>query len=111
MQLREQMKADLRQAMKARQSATVATLRALLAAIDNAEAVPVPAATIPVEPILGQSHEVPRKLLSADDIRQIIQKEADERREASVKYANLGLSDEAERLQTTATLIETYLNA
>lgn len=110
MQLREQMKADLRQAMKARQSATVATLRALLAAIDNAEAVPVPAVTMPVEPILGQSHEVPRKLLSADDIRQIIQKEADERRAASLKYANLGQAAEAERLQTAAQLIETYLN-
>lgn len=102
MHLREQMKADLRQAMKARHSATVATLRAVLAAIDNAEAVPV-------EPLVEQRHEVPRKLLSADDIRQIIQKEADERRAASLKYANLGQAGEAERLQTAATLIETYL--
>ena len=111
MHLREQMKSDLRQAMKARHSATVATLRAVLAAIDNAEAVPMTTPTMPVEPVLNQQHEVPRKLLSADDIRQIIQKEADERRAASLKYANLGQAGEAERLQTAATLIEAYLNA
>lgn len=111
MQLREQLKADLRQAMKARQSATVATLRAVLAAIDNAEAVPVEELALPVEPVLGQRHEVPRKLLSAADIRQIIENEAAERRAASAKYANLGQPAEAERLQTAATLLETYLNA
>ena len=111
MHLREQMKADLRQAIKARHSATVATLRTVLAAIDNAEAVPVTTPTMPVEPVLGHRTEVPRKLLSADDIQQIIQREVDERRAASLKYANLGQTGEAERLQTAATLIEAYLNA
>lgn len=110
MSLREQMKADLTQAMKTRQSATVATLRAVLAAIDNAEAVPIETPARPVEPVLGQQHEVPRKHLSGDDIRQIIQTEATERRAASIKYANLGQPAEAERLLTAATLIETYLN-
>lgn len=110
MQLREQMKADLRQAMKARQLETVATLRAVLAAIDNAEAVPVEELTMPVEPVLGQQHEVARKLLSVADLRQIIQQEAAERRAASHKYATLGQPAEAERLQAAATLIETYFN-
>ena len=109
MQLREQMKADLIQAMKARQNATVATLRAILAAIDNAEAVPIEETAMPAEPLLGQQHEVPRKLLSAADIRQIIQQEAAERRAASQKYATLGQPAEAERLQTAAALIEAYL--
>lgn len=112
MQLREQMKVDLIEAMKARQSATVATLRSVLAAIDNAEAVPVSKeSTLPVEPMPGQRHEVPRKLLSTDDIRQIVQKEVDERQANSVKYAALGRKAEAERLQTAATLIATYLQA
>lgn len=109
MQLREQMKADLTQAMKARQSATVATLRSVLAAIDNAEAIPISEAPFPVEPVLGQRHEAPRKLLSAEDIRQIVQEEMDARRAASVEYANLGLPDEAERLQNAATLLAGYL--
>lgn len=109
MHLREQMKTDLTRAMKARQSASVATLRSVLAAIDNAEAVPVSEPTMPVEPILGKSNEAPRKVLSADDIRQIIQNEVDERRDASAKYARLGLQSEAERLQAAATLLASYL--
>lgn len=112
MQLREQMKVDLIQAMKVRQSATIATLRSVLAAIDNAEAVAVStASTLPVEPVLGKRHEVPRKLLSADDIRQIIQNEMDERQANSLKYAALGRKAEAERLQTAAALIASYLRA
>lgn len=111
MQLREQMKADLTRAMKARQNDTVATLRSVLAAIDNAEAVPVSETTLPSAPVMGQNNEVPRKVLSAGDIRQLVQKEIDERRTASVKYAHLGQTTEAARLQTAATLIATYLNA
>ncbi|MBX3014038.1 MAG: GatB/YqeY domain-containing protein [Caldilineaceae bacterium] len=111
MQLREQMKADLTRAMKARQSETVATLRSVLAAIDNAEAVPVETPTQPIEPIAGQRHEVPRKVLSLDDIRQMVQKELDERRAASATYAQLGQSAEAERLATAADLLAGYLNA
>ncbi|MEZ4730992.1 MAG: hypothetical protein R3E79_28055 [Caldilineaceae bacterium] len=110
MHLREQMKADLLQAMKARQHATVATLRSVLAVIDNAEAVPVDEPTVPVEPVVGKRNEVPRKVLSVDDIRQIVQKEMDERHAASVQYARLGLQAEAERLQTAAALIATYLH-
>lgn len=109
MQIREQMKADLVQAMKARESLTVATLRSVLGAIDNAEAVPVSAPTLPVEPVIGKSNEVPRKVLSADDIRQILQNEVDERCAASAEYARLGQHAEAERIQTAAALITAYL--
>jgi uncharacterized protein YqeY len=109
MPLREQMKADLTQAMKARQSATVATLRSVLAAIDNAEAIPVSESAFPVEPVPGQRHEAPRKILSVEDIHQIVQKEIDERCRASAKYATLGLQAEAARLQTAAALLATYL--
>lgn len=109
MPLREQMKADLTQAMKARQSATVATLRSVLAAIDNAEAIPVSEPAFPAEPVLGQQHEAPRKLLSAEEIREIVRKEMEERRAACVKYANLGLQAEAERLQNAAILLAGYL--
>lgn len=109
MQIREQMKADLTRAMKARQADAVEGLRAVLAAIDNAEAVPVDQSAAWVEPVLGQRNEVPRKELSADDIRQIVQREIDERRAASVKYANLGAADEAARLARVADLIADYV--
>ncbi|MCX6049433.1 MAG: GatB/YqeY domain-containing protein [Chloroflexi bacterium] len=111
MQLREQMKADLLRAMKERQSATVSTLRSVLAAIDNAEAVPVKdERTVPVEPVLDQRHEVPRKILSADNIHQIVQQELDERRAASLVYAKLGKTEEADRLQHEVNLLSAYLS-
>jgi uncharacterized protein YqeY len=109
MQLREQMKRDLVQAMKARQTATVATLRSALAAIDNAEAVPVDETT-PIIPFVTQRPDVPRKVLSDADIQEILQKEVDERNAASAEYARLGQSTEAERLQASAALIANYLN-
>lgn len=111
MQLREQMKMDLIQAMKTQERATVATLRSVLAAIDNAEAVPVRESKASVEPIAGKSNEVPRKVLSADEIRQIVQRERDERQHASVTYGQLGQKAEAARLQKAAALIATYLTA
>ena len=109
MPLREQMKTDLSAAMKARELEAVAALRSVLAAIDNAEAVPADQSTGLVKPVLGQRNEVPRKALSVDDIRQIVQHEADERRAASAKYADLGLDAEAERLARAAELIASYL--
>ncbi|MFN8489577.1 MAG: GatB/YqeY domain-containing protein [Caldilineaceae bacterium] len=110
MQIREQMKADLTQAMKARDSLAVTTLRSVLGAIDNAEAIPVTEAKFPVEPVIGKSHEAPRKILTADDIRQILQHEVEERRAASAEYARLGQQAEAERLQKAAALIAAYLS-
>lgn len=109
MQLREQMKRDLTLAIKAREQEKVEALRSVLAAIDNAEAVPVQESATAVEPQLGQRNEMPRKLLSLSEIRQIVQREADERRAASSNYASLGLSNEAERLQRAAELIAAYL--
>lgn len=108
-QLREQMKTDLRSAMKARATEDVVTLRSVLAAIDNAEAVPVAPTSSSVAPVIGRSADVPRKVLSADDIRQLVQHEVDERRHASATYAQLGQAAEAERLQRAADLLAAYL--
>lgn len=108
-QLREQMKADLRSAMKARATEDVATLRSVLAAIDNAEAVPMVSSASSVEPVIGKSNDVPRKLLSPADIRQLVQHEVTERQHASATYAQLGEAAAAERLQRAATLLAAYL--
>ena len=111
MHIRQQMKADLLQAMKAREHARVDTLRTVLAAIDNAEAVPVSQSTMLVEPVFGKKNEVPRKILSTEDIQRILQNEVDERHAASIKYAGLGQNVEAERLQKAAELITSYIPA
>lgn len=108
-QLREQMKADLRSAMKARATENVVTLRSVLAAIDNAEAVPVEPTSSSAAPVIGKSNDVPRKVLSQEDIQQIVQHEVTERQQASQTYAQLGQTAEAERLHRAALLLAAYI--
>ena len=103
--IRERMKADLTSALKARQTATATTLRTLLAAIDNAEAVPLSAAPAPVN---GRSPDVPRKLLGAADIQAILSQEAAECRRALGDYQRLGQPEAADAMRAALTLIEAY---
>ena len=109
-EIREQIKVDLRNAMKARDVERMTTLRAVLGVIDNAEAVPVAATSALVEPVLGKSNEVPRKRLSAEDIRQIVAHEIAERQHTSQTYAQIGQHDEAARLARAADLLTAYLH-
>lgn len=104
--IREQMKLDLTAAMKAREMVAVSTLRTVLGAIDNAEAVPV---TTPLEYSNGKTKDVPRKQLTLTDIEQILRQELNARQAAALKYQDLGKADEAARLQQEADLIADYL--
>jgi uncharacterized protein YqeY len=106
MSLREQIKADLPAAMRERQTIVVATLRSLMAAIDNAGAVEQGA---PSGPIVGRPADVPRKTLSAQDVRKIVQAEADERSGAIATYERLGKTTDANRLREELTVISRYL--
>jgi uncharacterized protein YqeY len=104
--LRDRIKADLPAAMRARQTVVVATLRSLMAAIDNAGAVEQGA---PSGPIVGRSADVARKMLSDGDVRNIIRAEADERREALATYERLGKTTDANRLREELSVIARYL--
>ncbi|MFN8443889.1 MAG: GatB/YqeY domain-containing protein [Caldilineaceae bacterium] len=104
--IREQMKLDLTRAMKVREMVTVNTLRTVLGAIDNAEAVPV---TTPLEYSNGKTNDVPRKQLALSDIEQILRQELDARHAAALKYQDLGKEGEAARLQQEADVIAHYL--
>lgn len=103
--LRGRLTADLTAAMKARQPTAVSTLRSLMAAIDNAEAVPITAAPTAVA---GPSRDVPRKVLSATDIQAILVREAYECRKALGDYERLGQAEAAEALRVALALIEGY---
>jgi uncharacterized protein YqeY len=105
---RNQMKVDLMQAMKNRDRATMMTLRSLLAAIDNAEAVEV---NEPLTPIFGRTNDVPRKLLTEEDVCQILHREAEARRSALADYVRLGREDVAEQLRGEVALIARYTGA
>lgn len=106
--IRKQIKADLLHAMKTRRREDVTTLRTLLSAIDNAEAVPVD--DTPIVPFNGRSEDVPRLQLTPADIQQILHQEAEERRAAAAEYERLGRADQVEMLKASIALIERYID-
>ena len=106
--IRKQMKTELLQAMKAGRKADVTTLRTLIAAIDNAEAVPVD--ETPIIPFNGRNGDVPRLQLKPEDIKQILHREAEERRTAAAEYERLGRLDQVAMLKASIALIERYID-
>lgn len=103
--LRARVEADLKASLRARDRAVVATLRSLLAAFDNAGAVPLTAEHVPV---YGRANEVARRALSDDDLRAIVAREADELRAAVAEYAAHGRA-EAEGLRAGLAVLGRYL--
>ena len=105
--LRDRLKADLTAALKARQTPVAMTLRTLLAAIDNAEAVPLSAAPPAID---GRSRDVPRLALARSDIQQILLREADECRRARSDYERMGQVEAAAAMRAALSLIDAYVD-
>jgi hypothetical protein len=99
--LRSRLSADLLTAMKARDKETIATLRCLLAALDNAGAQDPKA--------FGSSTEVPRKSLTQDELRALMNAEVTSRRTAIIDYERGGRHQDAARLEAELILISRYL--
>jgi uncharacterized protein len=98
------LRAALREALRERKAYAVAVLRETLAAIENAEAVDVSAAP-PVQHghIAGGvagvgAAEVPRRVLSAEAVTELVERELEERRAAAEMYSAMGRHEEARRL-------------
>lgn len=106
--LRERMSQDLRTSMKNRDKVAVSLLRTLMAALDNAEAVAVDHASLPKVPTT-ERYEVPRKELTDDEVRQLLEEELAERRRAHSNYMALQVASEVERLQQEIDILVTYL--
>jgi uncharacterized protein YqeY len=104
--IRDQLKADLIKAMKARDKIATATIRTMLGAIDNAEAVELPQGLVYA---MDGSAEVPRRLLTEEDIRAILIREWEERRRAHANYQALGLVEETERVREEVAVFDRYL--
>lgn len=115
--MRATMRVDLKAALKARDKAAVAALRTALAAIDNAEAVPVGE-----RPVLdsGSEHfggsvvglgaaEAPRRELTEAEVRDIVAAEVAERTGSAEQYRRIGQDEHAERLLAEATVLNRYL--
>lgn len=111
------LRADLTAAMRARDASKVRVLRTVLAAIDNAEAVPADAsgpATSGESPIAGAASgvgatEAARRELTAGDIAALVRAERDERVAAAAELAAVGAVEQAAELRAEAALLDPYL--
>ena len=113
--VRERLRAALKVAMKERDSAAMAAFRSAIAAMDNAGAVdasltPSPDDTEIANAMLGAgAADVPRGVLSIDDVLRIIRAEIAERFAAAEQYVRLGRTDQASRLQAEADALQGFL--
>lgn len=109
---RAMLRAALREEMKARRTWAVSALRETIAAIDNAESVSaVPPTALSSTVIAGAvaglgNSEVPRRVLTPNDVAAIVAREMNERRAAASQYVALGRHEEAATLDAQATLLE-----
>lgn len=96
--------------MRARDKVAVSALRATLAALDNAEAVPVDetgpsGVAIEQSPVGAGTTEVVRRELSEREVADIVRAEAAERLEAAAELTALAHADRADRLRAEAEVL------
>jgi len=109
--LKARLRADLLAAMRAKATVEVAVLRALVAALDNAQAVPLaPGHQRYVEYRFGdRSAEVPRLAVSGVEVADLLDRERRDRLAAAAEFAALGQSERAARLSAEADIVARYL--
>lgn len=105
------LRADLRTAMKERRTIHAKVIRALLAAIDNAEAPPAHARQTALAPhdFRSGSAEVERLLLSSAHVHSVIVAEINERERAAAEMERVGMMDRAEALRAEAVIARRYI--
>jgi uncharacterized protein YqeY len=116
--MRATLRADLTAALKSRDRVAVAALRSALAAIENAEALPVHHGSnggpVVAEHVAGAAlgvgaAEAERRHLTDADLRSIVEREVRERSVAAQEYERSGRGDVAERLRAEAEVLSRYL--
>ncbi len=110
---KNRIRVDLRAAMKDQRMSEVKVLRALVSALDNAEAPPAQtegAAPLPVDFHSG-SAEVERLLLSSSQVNDLLLAEIQEREYAAVELERVGRADRAEALRAEVQIVRRYLDS
>lgn len=109
--MKSRLRADLIAAMKLGRKREATALRQLIAAIDNAEAVPLRANETPVRhEFLSGTAEVERLFLGKDQVRAILLREIEDRAEAAAEFERLGLAERAEVLKLEMLVARRYLD-
>ncbi len=109
--MKVRLRTDLKSAMRTRTSLDVSVLRSLIAALDNAQAVPVGdqhARYVDYE-FGDPSVEIPRLVLDAADVEAVLEREASEWSVAADRFEALGQSDKSAELRKQATIVARYL--
>jgi uncharacterized protein YqeY len=111
--LRQRLRDALPVALKARDRVAVAALRATLAAIDNAEAVPGPArpGSLAIEhtPVGVGTAEVERRALTEEHVADIVRAAIAEREAAAHEYDRAGRRERAGQLRAEAGVLVAHL--
>lgn len=112
--LRQRLRAALPAALRARDKVALAVLRSTLAAIENAEAVEVPAApgvslAIEQTPVGAGAAEAPRRELTEADVERIVRAELAEREAAARACEQVGQSARAEELRAGTRVVAAQL--
>ena len=105
--LKDRLRAGLKIAMQARASAEIRLLRTLIAALDNAEAVPGEQKYVP-RAFGDPASEVARRELDAEAVDRLLAAEIDSRLAAAADYERHQRDEDAARLRTEAELIGRY---
>jgi uncharacterized protein YqeY len=108
--LKDRLRADLKTAMQARARAEVGVLRTLIAALDNAEAVPRELhSNLPLA-FGDPAGEIPRRQLDAAAVDALLRAETESRLVAAADYERHDRGGEATRLREEIQVIARYRN-
>lgn len=111
--IKVRLRGDLKSAMQARDAFETSVLRALIAALDNAQAVPAADkhARYVVHAFGDPAAEVPRLRLQMQDVQTLLEKEIAARRDAADQLERLGKIERAAELRAEATIVARYLGS
>lgn len=105
--LKDQIQADLSDAIRNREETRKTALRMLISAVRNAEIrTPPPGAT---DEQLAEMAKLPPVVLSDDEVVSIVQKQLKQRRDSIDQYEKARREDLAEKERAEAEILEAYL--
>jgi uncharacterized protein YqeY len=105
--LRDQIQADLTDAMRKKEETRKTALRMLISAIRNAEIRnPPPGAT---DEQFAEMAKLPPLVLSNDEVLSVVQKQLKQRRDSIDQYEKANRQDLAEKERAEAVILETYM--
>jgi uncharacterized protein YqeY len=102
----DRLRADLVTARRSRDTIEASMIRTLIGVIDNAGAVEAE----PTNEIKrGFGHDVPRRDLTDEDVRGLLESEHAELADALARYRDLGLDDQVAEMEMRLSVVERYV--